>query len=154
MRAAQLLLLTGIVPLLAGCAMCSSCEDYNYAAFGGAWQRTDMRFGRVGSAFTASGVKVIDTGPALRSEPTAPTAPNVEELTKRRSFWEEDDTAEDVLEGEADSEVRVAGFEMTEDDSDEDESALDSDSAEEEAGPNAATTPFMVDDPLAEAERS
>ncbi len=48
--------LFGLLLLLAlsaanGCAMCCTPYDDDYAAFGGRWQRTDMRHGRVGSAF-------------------------------------------------------------------------------------------------------
>ena len=42
-------------PLLGGCAVCASVDDYNYAAHGGRWQRDDPSHGRVGSLFTPVG---------------------------------------------------------------------------------------------------
>ncbi len=53
-------LLMGLTGAAAGCAMCSSCDDYNYSAQGGRWQRADPVFGRVGSAFTDAGFRVSD----------------------------------------------------------------------------------------------
>lgn len=42
-----------------GCAMCTSCDDDTYSAYGGRWERLDSCFGRVGSAFTPEvGVEV------------------------------------------------------------------------------------------------
>jgi len=81
MRAAYLLLLAGCLVPVAGCAMCSSCDDYNYAAYGGIWQRTDMQHGRVGSAFSPNGVNVRGDGEMLEPEPLPSGPPNVEELT-------------------------------------------------------------------------
>ena len=56
-------------PLLAGCAMCCSEDDYNYSAFGGSWQRSDMSHGRVGSAFGFAGESAImqpfEAGPVV-----------------------------------------------------------------------------------------
>jgi hypothetical protein len=143
MRVAQLLVLAGVVPLFAGCTMCSSCDDYNYSAFGGAWQRTDMQHGRVGSAFTAAGVKVLDTGPELRPAPAEPTAPNVEELTQKRSFWAEDEEGEAeialVTATETDG-VRSANF----------ESAVEEEATRDALQSDEASKPFPIDDPLAE----
>ena len=52
------LLSVGLLSLLSaslGCAMCCSTDDPNYAVYGGRWQRHDMSFGRVGSAFNDAG---------------------------------------------------------------------------------------------------
>ena len=46
------LLLGVVIVSTAGCAMCSSCDDYCYTGWGGRWERLDQCFGRVGSAFT------------------------------------------------------------------------------------------------------
>lgn len=45
-------LLASLSLLATGCAMCADCFDYDYGAYGGACPRTDMSYGRVGSAFT------------------------------------------------------------------------------------------------------
>ena len=44
--------------LLTGCRLCSDCEDMDYPAFGGSWQRTIRDSGRVGSIFDSAGGKV------------------------------------------------------------------------------------------------
>jgi hypothetical protein len=51
-RAAGLLLLT---LLFSGCALCANCDDENYSAYGGRWEREVMNHGRVGSAFEPAG---------------------------------------------------------------------------------------------------
>ena len=33
--------------------MCCGTDDYNYGAYGGEWQRSDMSYGRVGSVLEA-----------------------------------------------------------------------------------------------------
>jgi len=50
--------LLGLLAASSGCAMCSSCDDESYSAYGGRWQRQDMTQGRVGSAFAPAGAKV------------------------------------------------------------------------------------------------
>ena len=53
----------GLLALSSGCAMCSSCDDYSYSAYGGAWERLDRTSGRVGSAFTPEvGTRVLVDG--------------------------------------------------------------------------------------------
>jgi hypothetical protein len=42
----------GLLAFTTGCAMCNSCDDYTYGAYGGRWERLDPCYGRVGSAFT------------------------------------------------------------------------------------------------------
>ncbi|WP_146516662.1 hypothetical protein [Rubripirellula amarantea] len=49
-------LMLAIAPMT-GCRICSDCEDLDYAAYGGAWQRTLRDRGRVGSAFDPAGAK-------------------------------------------------------------------------------------------------
>lgn len=43
---------------MTGCRLCSDCEDMDYPAFGGSWQRTVRESGRVGSVFDSAGGKV------------------------------------------------------------------------------------------------
>jgi len=57
-RASSLLFLA-LLAACSGCAMCTSCDDEAYSGYGGKWQRSDMTYGRVGSAFTETG---FDTG--------------------------------------------------------------------------------------------
>jgi len=44
-----------------GCAMCCSPDDPNYGTYGGRWQRHDMTYGRVGSAFAEAGYDSLGT---------------------------------------------------------------------------------------------
>jgi hypothetical protein len=55
LHAIALLGLLGFTIGTTGCAMCSSCLDDTYAAYGGKWQRADPVQGRVGSAFDPAG---------------------------------------------------------------------------------------------------
>ena len=64
LRSACLLMLLWL-STSAGCAMCASCDDYNYGSYGGRWQRDDPTNGRVGSIFEPAGAMVIgQTSPA------------------------------------------------------------------------------------------
>lgn len=45
-----------------GCSMCSHCLDDDYSAFGGKWQRGDMKAGRVGSVFQPAEMMAGDAG--------------------------------------------------------------------------------------------
>ena len=69
LRTLRLLLLVGLLPLGTGCALCSSCDDYSYGAYGGRWQRDDYVRGRVGSVFEPAGSFVI-TDQAVAEETT------------------------------------------------------------------------------------
>ena len=51
--------LLAVVSTSLGCAMCCSPDDPNYAAYGGRWQRHDMAYGRVGSAFAEAGYDAL-----------------------------------------------------------------------------------------------
>lgn len=63
-----------------GCSLCSSCDDYSYGAFGGLWERSDLTYGRVGSAFgpqgfSSAGAAADDPHAAAReNEAIAPPA--------------------------------------------------------------------------------
>lgn len=53
----------GLLAVSSGCAMCQNCDDEAYAAYGGAWERNDRCYGRVGSAFTPEvGTRVVPDG--------------------------------------------------------------------------------------------
>ena len=72
--------------LISGCAMCSSCDDYAYGAYGGLWQRADRVHGRVGSAFTDVGVEVmdgevVDNSEELSPQPEPTEGPHVDEAS-------------------------------------------------------------------------
>lgn len=64
----------------AGCAMCCNPYDSHYAGYGGAWERLDPAFGRVGSQFEPAGDMVV--GPA----PTEQGAYPLEEVEPGRSI--------------------------------------------------------------------
>ncbi len=73
MRWAYRLLLLA-APSLTGCAMCCSPFDCEYPHYGGAWERVDRCYGRVGSAFTPEvGVKVGEGGATPYYSPQQPT---------------------------------------------------------------------------------
>ena len=55
MKAIARLLLCFALCVVSGCSMCCTPYDYDYSAYGGRWQRTDMTNGRVGSAFAPAG---------------------------------------------------------------------------------------------------
>jgi hypothetical protein len=66
-------LLVASASLSMGCAACCSPYDYAYGYQGGAWQRDDLCHGRVGSAFTPAGSKVlVDKKEATESESAEP----------------------------------------------------------------------------------
>jgi hypothetical protein len=60
LRVLNLCILSTVVLLASGCAICQNPFDYTYDTFGGRWQRTDPCCGRVGSAFTPVGERVTD----------------------------------------------------------------------------------------------
>jgi hypothetical protein len=69
----------GLLALGSGCAICGSCDDETYGAYGGRWTRLDPCFGRVGSAFTPEvGTKIwLDelVAPEPEPEEVAPGIP-------------------------------------------------------------------------------
>ncbi|MEM9588984.1 MAG: hypothetical protein AAGA03_17015, partial [Planctomycetota bacterium] len=50
-----LFLAAGLLVTSGGCRLCGECDVDNYAAFGGAWERTVPDRGRVGSVFDPAG---------------------------------------------------------------------------------------------------
>lgn len=47
-----------------GCRICAECNDLDYPAYGGLWQRTRRDSGRVGSVFDPAGAKVSELSAA------------------------------------------------------------------------------------------
>src|SRR6478609_1702020 len=62
-------LITGLMALSNGCAMCCAPFDYDYLVTGGRWTRFNPASGRVGSAFDEAGGP-SDVAVATASEPT------------------------------------------------------------------------------------
>src|SRR5436309_12081759 len=54
-RLLALSLVTSLIGLSSGCAMCCAPFDYNYLVTGGRWARFNPSSGRVGSAFDEAG---------------------------------------------------------------------------------------------------
>lgn len=71
------LLAISLISTNVGCSLCSSCDDYSYGAFGGLWERSDLTYGRVGSAFGPEGLSVSADNAADVDDPGA-TAPENE----------------------------------------------------------------------------
>ena len=102
MDRACLMLLVTLLLAVSGCAMCSTCDDDTYAAFGGKWQRVDMTHGRVGSAFVDTVFSseasdepldtphIIDEAPELDSDDVLDEA----DVPEDQSPAETDETAE------------------------------------------------------------
>jgi hypothetical protein len=67
----------GFLAVSTGCAMCITGDDETYAAYGGAWERLDPFYGRVGSAFTPEvGMRVLpDDYAEPFVQPGQPAAP-------------------------------------------------------------------------------
>jgi hypothetical protein len=58
-----------LIPLLfGGCALCTSCGDDDYSAYGGRWERDITNQGRVGSVFEPAGY-LVDGGAESESTP-------------------------------------------------------------------------------------
>ncbi len=74
-------LITGLIGLSNGCAMCCAPFDYDYLVTGGRWTRFNPSSGRVGSAFDEAGgpsdvAMVTATGEPTPAQPApAPATP-------------------------------------------------------------------------------
>lgn len=66
----------GLLLVTSGCAMCSSCDDRSYGAYGGAWERLDRCYGRVGSAFTPEVGAKVKGAPEAKPEEVKPIEQN------------------------------------------------------------------------------
>ncbi len=61
--------LLSLVTSSLGCTVCCSPDDFNYAAYGGRWQRHDRSGGRVSSVFAEAGYDSLgDVVPAESME--------------------------------------------------------------------------------------
>lgn len=72
MKRLMSLLAIGLISTNVGCTLCSNCDDYTYGAFGGVWQRSDLTYGRVGTAFSPEGFSNSAGGPVAPGELAAP----------------------------------------------------------------------------------
>jgi hypothetical protein len=73
-----------VATLTGGCRICADCEDLDYPAYGGAWQRTLRQSGRVGSVFDPGGAKA-----AQLVDRTTPE--NSDQIERRRQDEKADD---------------------------------------------------------------
>lgn len=69
-RLLALSLVTGLIGLSSGCAMCCAPFDYDYLVQGGRWTRFNPASGRVGSAFDEAGGPSDVSMVSASSEPT------------------------------------------------------------------------------------
>ena len=69
-RGFALAFLVGCLLPSAGCRICADCDDMDYPAYGGAWQRTRRDGGRVGSLFDPAGARTAEL--VDRDEPASP----------------------------------------------------------------------------------
>ena len=93
---ALILLISSLLPV-GGCRICSDCEDMDYPAYGGSWQRTLRNEGRVGSVFAPAGGK---TGELIDRD----VPPDPVELERQRQEEKENlfDTDADEPKSESD----------------------------------------------------
>ena len=68
-------LITGLVGLSSGCAMCCAPFDYDYLVTGGRWTRFNPSSGRVGSAFDEAGGPSDVAMVSATAEPTPAAQP-------------------------------------------------------------------------------
>lgn len=73
------LLAISLISTNVGCTVCSNCNDYTYGAFGGLWERSDLTYGRVGSAFSPQGV-LLTEGEVVAGENQEEAAPEAETI--------------------------------------------------------------------------
>lgn len=90
------------ISALGGCRICADCEDLDYPAYGGAWQRTLRDSGRVGSMFDPGGARASEL--VSRDDPVA-----TDELERQRqeslgdaTEESEDDMDSDIEDSESD----------------------------------------------------
>lgn len=91
------LVLIAVTLPFGGCRICADCEDLDYPAYGGAWQRTLRQSGRVGSVFDPGGAKA-----AMLVDKTTPEDPD--EIERRRQEASDKDDDFDPDERDADDE--------------------------------------------------
>jgi len=85
----------------AGCAICSSEFDDDYAAFGGSWDRHNRSGGRVGSAFDPAGDRVAYGTSQTLDEQDADEAPGeAEEAMEGPLMPDSGEPSEDAASGD------------------------------------------------------
>lgn len=114
-----LLFVVFCLSLLGGCRICPDCEDLDYPAYGGAWQRTLRDSGRVGSFFDPGGARTSE----LASRDSPITSSELERQSQESSGEEEESDDIESLEAE-DSDSSDASDDEP-DDLDLEESELD-----------------------------
>ena len=99
-----LLLSFCLIALAGGCRLCCNDSDTDYAAFGGAWQRTERTSGRVASLFDPGGARAaslsprnqpINDGPAA-TEPTEDSSEDLEDQPLDLDSGLDEDVDEDL----------------------------------------------------------
>lgn len=85
------LLIAATIGPMAGCRICSDCEDLAYPAYGGAWQRTSRESGRVGSIFDPGGARAAEL--VSRDEPDSPDV--IQRRLQGERYGDENDPDED-----------------------------------------------------------
>jgi len=93
------LLLVMLVPS-GGCRICAQCDDLDYPAYGGAWQRTRRDGGRVGSVFDPAGAKTAELVPR-----EAPEKPDERQRQQRSESQSDDPSMQDQYEADRDRQV-------------------------------------------------
>jgi|GEM_PF-5327499 hypothetical protein len=78
-----------------GCKTCLDCDDDVYAAYGGAWQRTNPHSGRVGSVFSEAGARVADYQESIIEPESVPLSPTESESLPPQADDGADDSAAD-----------------------------------------------------------
>ena len=91
-----------------GCRICADCEDLDYPAYGGAWQRTLRQSGRVGSVFDPGGAKA-----ATLVDKTTPEDPD--QIERRRQEADDRDDGPDTDELDDDESTDESSDESTDD---------------------------------------
>ncbi len=76
MKRLMSLLAISLISTNVGCTLCSDCDDYSYGAFGGRWERSDLTYGRVGSAFSPEG-SIAANGESVHPSDLDSAAPEV-----------------------------------------------------------------------------
>ena len=80
-----------------GCRICAQCDDLDYPAYGGAWQRTRRDGGRVGSVFDPAGAKTAELVPR-----EAPDKPDERQRQQRSESPSDDPSMQDEDEADRD----------------------------------------------------
>ncbi len=93
------LLLVLLIPT-GGCRICAECDDLDYPAYGGAWQRTRRDGGRVGSVFDPAGAKTAELVPR-----ETPGKPDARQRQQRSESSSGEQSMQDEYEAERDRQV-------------------------------------------------